>query len=467
MKVNSIKNSVKSLLSSSLFKGVFVLSSGGVICKVIGAVYRIPLASIIGAYGMGIYQMIYPLYALLLVFSSSGVPLAISKIISRKIETKEYDYIRKMKNVALKFACIIGLIFAFLLIVSSVFISTLQGVPSAYLGYIIIAPSIFFVCLISVYRGFFQGENNMKPTSVSQVMEQLIKLIFGVLLAYIFGQFGVIYGVAGGILGVTTSELFAFVYLRVKFRKTENAYDYMCIYEPKETKKQSEILKDLLKESVPFALSNILIPLVVCLESFFFINLLSMNGGGVDNALSTYGVYSGIVCVLINVPICVASTIGVALLPIISKCEEKNIQAKHLFNGLKIAFLISLFSIFAFIIFSNLICSISFPLLSDFENNLAVNLLKLSSFSILFLSVFYVCLAFLQGVKSAWAGFNLLSIIMVCRIIFEILALYYFSVYEFVLVSILSALILCVLFLIMCYKYLISKGKVKENCFNS
>ena len=193
--------------------GAIVLAVAGIICRVLGVIFRIPLTNIVGNFGMGIYQMVFPLYALLLIVSSAGIPIAISKMVAREMTADNKSECKKILFNALILLSVIGLVLSLLFIIFSSQIASLQGNKDVGIIYIAIAPSVFLVCIISALRGYFQGMQNMIPTAVSQIIEQLIKMAVGITLALMFIKTSVIMAVFGAILAVTISEVVALVYL--------------------------------------------------------------------------------------------------------------------------------------------------------------------------------------------------------------------------------------------------------------
>ena len=200
-------------MKNSFLKGTIILIASSIIAKILGALYRVPLIGLIGTNGIGLFQLIFPVYALFLVISSNGLTTAIAKIVSVKLERNENSYIKKFVKSSLLFALIIGAISSTILILLSSLISKVQGYNEAYICYIAIAPSIIFVCLIAVIKGYFQGLQNMIPSSITQIVEQLSKLIFALVLAKILIKKGMIYGVLGSLIGISISEIVSFFIL--------------------------------------------------------------------------------------------------------------------------------------------------------------------------------------------------------------------------------------------------------------
>ena len=206
------------LRKNNFLFGAVLLAVSGIICKIIGAVYKIPLTNILGTSGMGLYYFVFPVYAFMLTLSSSAIPAAISRIISKNAAQNNYAEVHKIFVSSLLLMLILGGVFTGLLLILAAPLSKLQGTPQALIMYLAIAPAILLVSLVSGYRGYFQGLQNMVPSGVSQIIEQLAKLGFGFALAFLLLPQGLIYGVLGAILGITISEIFALVFLYIYYR---------------------------------------------------------------------------------------------------------------------------------------------------------------------------------------------------------------------------------------------------------
>jgi len=169
----------------SFIFGAFVLAAGGVLTKIIGAFYKVPLTNMLGTNGMGIYYLIFPLYSLLLVVVSSGVSVGVSKLVA---EERGKNVCRKNElkilYAGLVYVLVLGTFFAIIMCLFCRVLSDVQGNVNAWLGYIAIAPGIVFASIIAVFRAYFQGMENMIPSSVSNIFEQIVKMISGLLLIW-------------------------------------------------------------------------------------------------------------------------------------------------------------------------------------------------------------------------------------------------------------------------------------------
>lgn len=398
---------------TSLIKNALTVSMGGFIAKVLGAIYRIPLTNILGGDGMGLYQMVFPLYCVLLTFSSTGLPSSISKIIS---EGNSADKV--LKKAMRVFGCV-GFSGTLFMSLFSVVIAKLQGSPNVWSEYVVLSPCVFFVSLISCFRGYFQGNGNMIPTAKSQIVEQAVKLFLGLFVALLFKE-NITLSVTTSVAAVSVSEVVALLYLiteknkyglsttesnipdgngivvlkesttslnfplnSLKYNeKTGNAYQNEVIDEEK-----SRIsAKRLLSVVFPITLTSILIPLSRVLDSFLCVNIISSYSA---KATKLYGLYSGGVESIIGVPISICYGIPVALIPIITsalKSGNKEKSKKIAKSAILYTLLLSCAFAACVAAFSPLAVKILYFALDAQSKSTLVSLLRLSSLSIVFLS---------------------------------------------------------------------------------
>lgn len=360
---------------SSLIGGAITLSLGGVITKLIGAVYRIPLTNILGAEGIGIYQMVFPLYTILLTLSSTGVPSGISKLIA------EGNSPEKTLKSALKFFAVIGFILSIIMATLSSYIAKFQGNINARLAYVMIAPSVFLVSLISCFRGYYQGFSNMKPTAFSQILEQLIKLFFGLVICYLFKN-NVVLASAGATLAVTLSELFTLIYLLLKTKKSIDKVEFIS---------SKTDIKPIIKTVFPMMVATIIMPLTRTVDSFLILNIV---GGYLDTATAVYGLYSGAVESIVSLPVSFCYALAVTSIPIISRLKKEGSNYYNkIMESVKLTLLCSVFFGVLTYAFSNFAVNILYSRLSNTDKLIAINMLKLSSISVIFLPIMQTLIA--------------------------------------------------------------------------
>src|SRR5699024_7179089 len=160
---------------NNFLKGAAILSIAGIIVKILGAIYRIPIANIIKDEGMGYYQTAYPFYILLLTISTSGFPVAIAKLVSEKRALKDYRSAYKVFKIALSGLCIGGVLTSLFVLFNAREIVISIGNENAYYSLVALVPALFFVPIMSAFRGLFQGRKNMVPTALSQISEQFLR----------------------------------------------------------------------------------------------------------------------------------------------------------------------------------------------------------------------------------------------------------------------------------------------------
>lgn len=201
--------------SSRLVGGAAVLAIGSIVAKVLGAFYRVPLTNILGAEGMGVYQLVFPVYALFMTLATAGIPTALSRIVAEQRARGEGA--RKYLFSALMTLVTLGVLAGVLMLALSSVLASWQGNPAAASGYIAVAPAVVLVGIIAGLRGWFQGEMFMLPTALSNVIEQAVKLGVGVGLAVLLSRRSAEAAVFGALMGVTVSELVAAIYLAVTY----------------------------------------------------------------------------------------------------------------------------------------------------------------------------------------------------------------------------------------------------------
>ena len=210
----------KSLKKQNFLQGAALLAISVAIVKVIGAVYKIPLRAVIGDVGFSYFNTAYEIYTLLLTISTAGLPIAMSRMISQAYSLGEFNRVRQIYKVSKALFLALGLVST---LVMAGFCYPLAGVMKqvdAWPAILCLAPCSLLMGFLSAYRGFFQGQSNMVPTSISQVLEALFKLLVGLTAAFVLMKLtnSLALAAAGAILGVTVSCLISAIYLRLQFR---------------------------------------------------------------------------------------------------------------------------------------------------------------------------------------------------------------------------------------------------------
>lgn len=388
------KAKVKGKTSSKFARGTLILTIGALLCKVIGAFYRIPLSNILGPEGIGVYQLVFPVYSLFLIFASGGVPAALSKLVASCRAKGEKSRANRFLFQAILLLTFFSLVFALLFFLLGAKIATFQGNSLASLGYVGAAAAIIFASVLTAFRGYFQGYQNMLPTAVSQILEQVLKLVLGLTFAFLLIKKGVGFGAMGAMLGVAVGEVVALAYLFVSYLAKREKTD---ILEPKNEKTFWQDFWIFIKQVFPITLNASILPLILAVDSFLIVNLL--NSSGVSSLFSTqmFGVYSGMVNSLINFPTIVSTALATALIPAISFQNElgKNERIESIF---KIVFFVSIPFVFIFLAFSRQIIAILYPSATQGELlGVGALLLRICAINVFYISILQVATAILQA----------------------------------------------------------------------
>jgi stage V sporulation protein B len=386
----------------SFVKSAAILGIAGLIVKVLGAVFRIPLVNAVGTEGMGYYNVAYPIYALLVVVSTAGLPTAISKLVSERAAIGDYAGAHATFRAAFRVLVLAGVITSLVMFAASGFIAgSIVMQPKGALALMAISPALFFVAVLSAYRGYFQGLQLMSPTAVTQVIEQVGKLIFGLYLAYLWMPNGPEYGAGGALAGVSISEVCALVYIMGMYRRRRK--ELLLRAQAGRTDKKKNMggtVKKLLLIAVPVTLGACVMPIMAAIDSVIISRSLQAIGYSQQASASMYGTLTGVVNPLINMPAVLSLALAMSLVPSISaSAAQKNalqLQSKVSF-GLKLAVCIGLPASFGFYLLAGPIIHLLFRSVAGAEFDLAVSLLRVLSLGVLFLTLVQSMTGVLQG----------------------------------------------------------------------
>ena len=304
--------------------GTMLLALSTAIVKVIGAFYSIPLKAIIGDQGFGYYSTAYEIYTILLMISTAGLPVAMSRMISQANSLGNYRQVRKIYTVSRTIFLTLGLIGALLMTLFCRQLADFQKQPDAWSAIGTLGPCCFLICLMSTYRGFFQGQSNMSPTSVSQVLEAACKLVVGIAAALLIKTYfhSIPLAAGGAIFGVTMSCLISSFYLNHCFRK---AYKDMPVsYE--EVSSGKDIAKGLLAIAIPITLGSAGLQILTALETKIYMTQL-LEFMTQDAADTQKGIYNFIQKIF-NMPCAFITPITISAIPAITaQLTTKQFQA--------------------------------------------------------------------------------------------------------------------------------------------
>lgn len=383
----------------SFLKGAAVLGIAGIIIKVLGAFFRIPLARFIGSEGMGYYQVGYPLYTFLLAFSSQGFPTAISKLVAEKRAKGEMGAAHKVFKTSLKLLVTLGLICTLILAGGARFlVDKVVKSPNAYYSVMALAPALLLVSAMAAYRGYFQGMKNMTPTALSQIAEQIGRVFLGLGLAVFLLNYGIQYAAAGAALGAAIGGFFGLALIMLIYFKNKKRILSEFDRLPDEQEVPSKaIIRDLLKISIPITVGGAVMPLINIIDTMIVLRRLQAIGFSYEEANQLFGQMTGMANTLINLPQVFTVALAMSIVPVISEAAIKSnwesVQ-RDTQSAFRVSLLIGLPAATGLALLSGPIMTLLFPA----EPASAGEILLFSSMGVFFLTQVQTLTGILQGV---------------------------------------------------------------------
>ncbi len=311
----------------SVVGGALVLSAAGIIVKVLGMLYKLPLAGLLREEGMGYFNSAYTVYSFFFLLSTAGLPVAISILVSAALSGREHGRREALRILRVTVTCfaLVGLCISVLLVFTAEQFANWIGNPPAAGAIAAIAPALLFVCILSALRGYFQGCGNMLPTALSQIVEAAGKLIFGILLArWAMLRYRDASSAASfAVLGVTIGTFLALLCLLPPWiREARRAPGLsQSALHPREG--ALSITKRLLKIALPVTLSSSVMSLAGLLDLFLVLRRLTDCGYSPAVANALYGSYSGLAVTLANMPTVLITPIACSAVPILSSALSR------------------------------------------------------------------------------------------------------------------------------------------------
>ena len=297
--------------------GAALLAIATALVKVIGALYKIPLKMVIGDQGFGYFSTAYQIYSVLLMISTAGFPIAMSRIISQASSLGNYNQVRKIFKTARGIFLGIGTVSTLLMVLFCRQLAAFQEQPDAWAAVLCLGPCALLMGFLSTYRGFFQGQGNMLPTSISQVLEAVVKLIVGLVAAFAIMRMtnNVGLAAAGAILGVTSSCLVSALFMRSKFAP---AYRELPTTQD-EADSYGKVAKALLAIAIPITIGSAGLQLLTLLETKLYMGqLLTANGLSQDTADTMKGIYD-MAQTIFNMPCAFIIPITISVIPAVTE----------------------------------------------------------------------------------------------------------------------------------------------------
>lgn len=306
----------------AILKGTLVLTAAGIIVKIIGSLNWVILSRVLGGEGMGLYQMAYPIYLLALSVSSAGIPVAVSIITAERVADQDYRGARRIFRVAAWLLAATGAIFSLLMYFSAAWLVEERYIRDAraYYSLVALSPAIFIVTLLAAFRGYLQGWQVMTPTALSQVSEQLLRVVTMLIFATILASRGLEYAAAGATFGAATGALagllvMLYFYWRHRARLSRDA----VAPGTEQVVPATGIIRRILVLSLPISASSIMLPVVANLDLLIVPRRLEAAGYSVAAATEQFGYLSGMAVPLAGLATVLTGALATSIVPAISE----------------------------------------------------------------------------------------------------------------------------------------------------
>lgn len=373
----------------SLIKGSLILGLAGIIAKFLGFFFRWPLIMLIGDTGIGYYQLSYPLY-MFFVAMASGVPIAISKMISEKNAVGDIKGSYEVVKESVYLMAILGIGTSLILFFfAKPIISFLKWNSKSYYSLIAISFAPMMIAFVNVFRGFFQGMQNMTHTGVSQILEQMGRVIVGVGMAVILLPKGIEYSAGGASLGAAGGGVLALIYLYLKYVDVKRKSGI------RKVKNNPAILTRILQIAIPISIGTTVGTIMSLIDSILVPQKLLLSGLSENDATILYGQLTGKASVLVNIPLTISMAICTSLIPIIAESfilkEKKNMESK-INLSLKLSAIVAFPSALGLFFLAEPIMKLIF-----FKNYQGVEILRYLALSIPFIIVTQTSTSVLQA----------------------------------------------------------------------
>lgn len=417
--------------SSHFVKGAAILGIAGLISKLLGAVYRIPYQNITGDIGLYVYMQVYPLYTTLLILATAGFPLAISKIVSERLALGDVLGARKTFRVASMVLAALGVLFFLLLYVGAPLISRIMGDEQLTLPLRAVAWSLPLVPVVAIMRGYFQGHQNMVPTGVSQVVEQLFRVIVIMISAYwIMSVYQDAYlAGTGAVFAAFPGALMALLVLLFYWQKNTRAQRKLLRRRQAqaaggEQLSNRAILRSILFYALPICFGSLVMPLLPLVDSLTVANLLQLSGYSEEMSKVLKGVFDR-GQPLIQFGTFFATSLSLALVPAISEAVAQGLQrviAVRTELAIRLTLLLGLPATFGLLLLAE---PINVMLYGDDSGTQA---LAIQAFTIVFATLSITSSGILQGLGRAMLPAVHLMIGVIVKLLANLLLIPFFGI---------------------------------------
>ncbi len=437
-----------------------ILAVAGIVTRIIGLFYRVPVTNIIGDEGNGYYAAAYQIYNIMLLISSYSLPLAISKIVSARYSKQQYTNSARVFRGGLVFACFSGgLVGSLIFFFPDFFAGTLMSEPMSAIALRVFAPTLLIVAIMGVVRGYFQGMGTMIPTAISQIIEQIVNAVVSILAArFLYGygkkvaallqsdHYASAYGAAGSTLGTSVGALAGLIFLLLvllfvsaSLRRARRNEDFHRM------ESMLYILRLILLTAVPVILSTAIYNVSDVLDNGIFNKIMTLQGQGVEKTV-IWGVYSGKYKLLMNIPIALSNAMCASTVPALAAAmasDNKREAARKVSAAMRFTMLIA----FPCCVGLGVLARPVLSMLFTGEIDLAAALVRAGCVSIIFFSMSTLSNGVLQGINHINLPVRnaIISLVLHLFTLYVMLEKFRWGIYAVLIANILFAFFMCIL----------------------
>lgn len=440
-----------------------ILGVSSIVVRMIGIIYRVPLNNILGEKGVAYYGMAFEVYSFLLLLSSYSLPLAVSKMVSRRVTLRQYRNTRRIFLFALGFAACVGLIAFAITYFGADFFARLLNFPQSAVALRTLSFALIILAILGVLRGYFQGLGTMIPTAVSNIIEQIVNAVVSLVAASAFfkaasdvaaanrpfDNYPEAMGASGGTLGTVVgagSALVFLIALYLLYRTTIK--DQILSDKTSEREPALGILKTLVLTIIPVILSTTIYNLSGLVDSGLFSNIMESRGMDHDLIDTYVGMFTGNYRLIVNVPIALASALSASLIPSIVKSMtqgNRGIVIRKIDSSIKVTMLVAMPCTVGIGVLAKPIINLLFP--TSVDPDKVALMLMIGCISVVLYSLSTITNSILQGIDKMRVPVIHSAIALVLHALILVLMLYILDIdiFAVVICDLLFSLTVCIL----------------------
>lgn len=386
--------------SALLMKGATILVIAGIVSKIFGAIFRIPLTNMIGAEGQAYYSASYAVYNLLFVIATAGFPVAISRMVSSRIAERDFNNAHKSYKLAMKVSWALGIVSFLIMYFGAEAIADFYRNPGSAASMKAISVALLFTPLVASMRGYYQGRQNMVPTGITEVIEQMVRVASGLTLAYMFYKTSLVNAAAGATFGASAGIMAAFMAMMVIYARDKDKRRKLLEDSVVREETDRDRLKELLGFLIPVTIGSAVMPIMFNIDAGMIPRRLLATGWDRVMADKLYGLMGGFCDPIINLPNIFIDAICISLMPAVTTAftlKNKKDLDDNIKTGLKTMMIITYPCAIGLIVLAKPILTMLYYKKYD-EAVMAVPALQILAVSIITLAIMRTFSTSLQGI---------------------------------------------------------------------